>query len=140
MQSNPLIMRYFTIKELCHSDVANRNNIKNIPNGEQTANLVTLVEELLDPIRIRWGKPLKVNSGFRSKDLNAKVGGSKTSSHCNGEAADINAGSKLLNAKLFDLIRESGLDFDQLIDEKNYSWIHVSYRKNNNRKQILHLR
>ena len=86
-----------------------------------------------------YGKAITVNSGYRCSKLNAAVGGAKTSQHMRGEAADITAGSKTENKKLFELIRDN-LPFDQLIDESNYSWVHVSYvSTSKNRKQILSL-
>lgn len=80
--------------------------------------------------------PIAINSGFRSKDLNRAVGGASTSQHLKGEAADICAGTKEDNRKLFEIIRKE-LPFDQLINENNYSWVHVSYREGANRKQLL---
>lgn len=132
-------MKYFTIEELCASDTARRRNIPNHPTSDVRENLTRLVDKLLDPIREAWGGPITVNSGFRGEMLNKAVGGAKTSQHLLGEAADITVGSPALNKQLFDLIAASGLDFDQLIDEFNYKWIHISYRQGRNRKQILHL-
>lgn len=102
--------------------------------------MTLLVDHILDPIREAWGKPIKINSGYRSKALNSKIGGSKTSDHMLGRAADITAGSTAQNKKLFDLILTLGLQYDQLIDEKGYKWIHISYRPVGNRNQILHLK
>ena len=131
-------MKYFTINELCKSTTATSKRIDNSPNDEISFNLEQLVDKVLDPLRDKYGKPIKVNSGYRCEALNKAVGGSKTSQHRYGQAADITAGSKLENKKLFILACELDLPFDQLIDENNYSWIHVSYRQNP-RKQILHL-
>ena len=94
---------------------------------------------VLDPLREAYGKPIQVNSGFRCLALNKAVKGSATSDHMTGRAADITGGSPKENKRLFYLIQELGLPFDQLIDEKNFSWVHVSYRKEGNRKQILAL-
>ncbi|WP_226387208.1 D-Ala-D-Ala carboxypeptidase family metallohydrolase [Gallalistipes aquisgranensis] len=80
-----------------------------------------------------------MTSGFRSPRLNEAVNGVPSSQHVKGEAADITVGNPEDNRKLFELIRTSGLAFDQLIDERNYTWLHVSY-SDNNRKQILHLK
>lgn len=131
-------MRYFTIKELCKSSTAIQKGIDNQPPSEATQNLKILVETLLDPLRQNYGKPIIVNSGYRCDALNKAVGGSKNSQHCLGQAADITAGSKFENRKLFILAQKLNLPYDQLIDEKGYSWIHISYSKNP-RKQILHL-
>lgn len=131
-------MKYFTIKELHESSTATQKGISNSPNSEITNNLKQLVDNILDPLREKYGKPIKVNSGFRCPELNKIVGGSKTSQHLTGFAADITAGTVSENKKLFDLIQQLDLPFDQLIDERKFSWIHVSYSKNP-RKQILHL-
>ena len=131
-------MKYFTIKELCKSSTATYKGINNTPNSEIVNNLEQLVDNILDPLRENYGKPIKVNSGYRCDILNKAVGGSSTSQHKYGLAADITAGSRLENRRLFALIQKMNLPFDQLIDEKNYSWIHVSFSKKP-RKQILHL-
>ena len=131
-------MKYFTIKELCKSSTATYRGIDNTPNSEIVSNLEQLVDIILDPLREKYGSPIKVNSGYRCEKLNKAVGGSNTSQHRYGLAADITAGSRLENKKLFVLIQQLNLPFDQLIDEKNYSWIHVSISKNP-RKQVLHL-
>ena len=131
-------MKYFTIKELCKSSTAIRRNIDNTPTPEIITNLEQLVDKILDPLREIYGKPIKVNSGYRCEALNTAVGGSKTSDHRFGLAADITGGSKQENKKLFTLIQQLNLPFDQLIDEKNFSYIHVSYSKKH-RRQILHL-
>lgn len=131
-------MKYFTIKELCKSSTATAKGIDNSPNSEIVKNLEQLIDNILDPLRERYGKPITVNSGYRCPELNKAVGGSKTSHHMKGLAADITVGSPKKNKVLFDLIKEMDLPFDQLIDEKNLSWVHVSY-STKPRKQILYL-
>lgn len=131
-------MKYFSIKELCSSDTARARGIDNTPTTKVELALVNLVDNVLDPLREWYGKPITVNSGYRSPKLNTAVGGSKTSQHMKGEAADITAGSKEENKKLFDYIK-SNLVFDQLIDESNFSWVHVSYKPAGNRRQVLKL-
>lgn len=131
-------MKYFTIKELCKSSTAIQKGIDNTPNSEIVNNLKKLVEYILDPLRERYGKPIHVNSGYRCPALNKAVNGSKTSHHMTGLAADITAGSVAKNKILFNLIQELDLPFDQLIDEKKFSWVHVSFSEKP-RKQILHL-
>lgn len=132
-------MKYFTIKELCKSNTADQLGIDNTPNDQETNNLVQLIENILDPLREAWGRPIKVNSGFRGKALNAKVGGVKTSQHLTGQAADISVGNASDNKKLFNLIQELKLPYDQLIDEYNFKWVHVSYGPKN-RRQVLHIK
>lgn len=131
-------MKYFTIKELCKSSTATKKGIDNSPNSEIINNLEQLVDNILDPLREKYSKPIHVNSGYRCSALNKAVNGSKTSHHLLGLAADITAGSVAKNKLLFNLIIEMDLPYDQLIDEKKFSWIHVSFSKKP-RKQILHL-
>lgn len=134
-------MKFFTIKELTKSDVAKRSKINNIPTKQEEQNLIALVDNILDPLREAYGKPIIVTSGFRCERLNKLVKGSKTSQHRFGQAADIRTieDTREENKKLFDLIIELNLPFDQLIDEYNYDWVHVSY-SSRNRKQILHIK
>mgnify|MGYP001078906209 CR=1 FL=1 len=133
-------MKYFTIAELCKSDTADRLGIDNRLPKDLLPNVENLITEVLDPLREWYGKPITVNSGFRSPALNKAVGGSATSDHMQGRAADITGGSPAENKKLFNLVQSLGLPFDQLIDEKNFAWVHVSYRsEKENRKQVLKL-
>lgn len=133
-------MKYFTIRELTKSETAIRKRIDNTPSKKQEGNLRNLVKYILDPLREAYGKPIVVTSGFRCQALNDILGGSKTSQHKEGEASDIRTveDTREENKKLFDLIIELDLPFDQLINENNFDWIHVSY-SNRNRKQILKL-
>ena len=131
-------MKYFTIKELCKSSTAVQKKIDNSPNSEIINNLENLVKYILDPLRERYGKPIHVNSGYRCPALNKAVNGSKTSQHLHGLAADITAGSPAKNKILFNLIIEMDLPYDQVIDEKKFRWVHVSFSEKP-RKQILHL-
>lgn len=134
-------MKYFTIDELCASDTARRKGIDNTPNADARLRMQTLIEQLLDPIRAAWGGPISVNSGYRSPALNKAVGGVSNSQHMKGEAADITVGSQEANKQLFDLIvelRQNGrISFDQLIDESNYSWLHISFKSVGNRNEVL---
>lgn len=134
-------MKYFTIDELTKSDTAQKKGIKNIPSKQEEFNLTQLVEKILDPLREAYGKPIIVTSGFRCKELNKAVGGATSSQHLTGEAADIRTESdtKEENKKLFDLIQQLKLPFDQLIDEYNLNWVHVSY-SNRNRRQVLKIK
>lgn len=132
-------MKYFTMGEMCRSAVADARGIKNTCSATQAENLKTLVNCVLDPLREMYGKPITVNSGFRSAALNKAVGGAATSQHLRGEAADITGGSPEENRKLIELIKDN-LPYDQLIDEKNAAWVHVSYKRIGlNRKQFLRL-
>ena len=130
-------MKHFTIKELTRTK---HTELSNVPGSAEVANLENLVEKVLDPLREMYGKPIRVNSGYRSIKVNDAVGGAATSQHLKGEAADITAGSPAENRRLFEMLANGGYIFDQLIDEKRYTWIHVSLKRNGvNRRQILHL-
>ena len=126
-------MKYFTLEELC----ATKTGLTNIPTWRAVENLKALVNNVLDPIRESWGKPIIVTSGFRCKAVNDKVGGVATSQHTKGEAADIDIGTPEQNKELFDFIRKSGIIFDQILLENNGNWVHLSYNINKNRRQIL---
>lgn len=131
-------MKYFTIEEMTKSSTAKANGIDNTPSEEGVLKLQKLIEAVLDPLREWYGKPITVNSGYRCEALNKAIGGAKSSQHMLGEAADITVGSKEENEKLFDYIKDN-LEFDQLINESDFSWVHVSYREGRLRKQVLEL-
>lgn len=132
-------MKYFTIEEMTKSSTATAKHIDNTPNQTAIDNLTKLIEIVLDPLREWYGKPIKVNSGYRCEALNKAVGSkTKKSQHLYGEAADITVGTKKGNRKLFNYIKDN-LPFDQLINESNFSWVHVSYREGRLRKQVLAL-
>lgn len=134
-------MKYFTIQELTASATAKRKGIDNTPDAVATANLTALVANILDPLREAYGKPVVVTSGYRCQKLNRAVGGAARSQHCTGCAADIRTLSdrNWENRQLFDLIQKLKLPFDQLIDEYNYDWVHVSFRQGQNRREVLHI-
>lgn len=133
--------KYFTITELIKSDTANKRKIDNTPSKQVETNLNQLVANILDPLRESWGNPIIVSSGYRCPELNKAVGGAKTSQHTLGQAADIHTKSNTReeNKKLFELIKSLKLPYDQLINEYNYKWIHVSY-SSRNRRQILNIK
>lgn len=138
-------MKYFTLDELIQSDTAKKKGIDNTPNEIQKQNLILLIDNILDPLREAYGKPIKVNSGFRCEALNKAVGGASTSEHRNGMASDIvgTPNTKEENKKIFNLVQELRLPFTQMIWEKGNSigpdWVHISYNKNDVKKQVLHL-
>lgn len=132
--------KYFTLKEMISSNTAKEKNIDNTPTWNIVLNLLELVQNVLDPIRESYGKPITVNSGYRCLSLNRQVGSKDNSQHVLGQAADITVGSKKDNQQLFKFIQNNLQDWDQLIDEKDYQWIHISYSKDGNRKQVLHIK
>ena len=126
-----MISDHISYKEGVHSNTALRKGIDNTPNDEQLANMELLAEEVFEPLRIYVGGPIKINSFFRSPELNTIIGGSRTSQHCKGQAMDIDDTFGLMtNADMYYWIKEN-LDFDQMIwefgDDENPAWVHVSY-------------
>lgn len=125
------LSEHVTYNEATQSYTAKRLGIKNIPTEDQIFNMITLCTEIFEPLRKWVGGPIKINSFFRSEELNKAIGGSSTSQHCDGCAIDIDDvyGHKT-NAQMFNYIL-AHLDFDQIIwefgDHNNPDWVHVSY-------------
>lgn len=132
-------MKYFSFQEMERSDTAVRYAIDNTIPESLKNNVAGLVDNVLDPLREAWGRPLAVSSGYRCPALNRVVGGSATSHHMKGMAADITTGNKVDNRRLFQLIINLKLPFTQLIDEKDFSWVHISYDPINVKRQVLKL-
>ena len=130
--------KYFNITEFTKSSTAQKHGIINIPSLEELKNIDNLITYILDPLREAYGKPIIINSGYRCLELNKLIKGSKTSQHLTGQAADIRSvkNTKEENKKLYDLIIQLKLPFDQLINEYDFSWVHVSFSERN-RRQIL---
>lgn len=129
------LSKNFTLAELTKTNTGLPNN----PSYIEIERLKLLCENVLQPLRDKFGAPIIVNSGYRSQQVNKAVGGVPTSQHCKGEAVDITAGSRERNKRLFDILKS--MTTDQIIDEKNYSWIHISYTIcKPNRNQILHIK
>lgn len=132
-------MKYFTLQEFFHSAVARARRIPNTPDDSAIANLQALVDNVLDPARELLGLPISVNSGYRSPALNKAVGGVADSQHLLGQAADITTYSTVGNRRLYEILLK--LPFDQLIwergNDKGPAWIHVSYRREGNRGEVL---
>lgn len=136
------ISNHITFRESINSYTAKRKGIENIPNEYEITNMYILAHKVFEPLRKWVGGPIKINSFFRSEELNKAIGGSSTSQHCQGRAMDIDDvyGYKT-NAEMFNYIKDN-LDFDQLIWEfgtdDNPDWVHVSYLSiDGNRKRCL---
>ena len=131
----------FILSELTKSETALRHGMDNTPGETEIANLKTLAEKVLQPVREHYQRGVKVNSGYRAPEVNQKVGGSRTSDHCKGQAADIEIPG-VPNADLAQWITEN-LDFTQVILEfytqgvPDSGWVHVSYDPQNLKKQSL---
>lgn len=136
-------MKYFSVSELCASATALREGIDNTPTESAYHLLHVLVEKLLDPIREAWGEPIVVSSGYRCPELNTLVGGAKNSHHLLGCAADIIAGNKADHRRLFNLIQQmqqqGQIRFTQLIAEKDYQWLHISYVPGMLQNQVINV-
>ena len=131
----------FSLHEMTKSETALRKGLPNVPTEADIASLKLLAEKVLQPLRDHYGVGIKVNSGYRSPDVNAAVGGSRTSDHCKGQAADIEIAG-IPNAVLAQYIKDS-LQYTQLILEfytpgiPDSGWVHVSYDANNLKCQTL---
>jgi len=131
----------FSLAEMIKSDTALRLDMENEPDDDHITNMQALAENVLQKVRDHFGKGVKVNSGFRHPDVNAKVGGSKTSDHCKGMAADIEIPG-IANADLAQWIVDN-CEFRQVILEfytpgiPDSGWVHVSYNPDDNKKQVL---
>ena len=119
-------MKYFSFKEMIDSNTAKSRGIENIPTWGQIDALKSLIETILDPLREWYGKPIMVNSAFRSEALNKAVGGVSTSLHKRGMASDITTGSRAENEKLFNYIKDN-LPFTEMGWEGNGTWVHVAW-------------
>lgn len=132
-------MKHFSFQEFERSETAYRHGIDNTAPEEARRNIAVLVDRVLDPLREAWGKPLTVTSGYRCPELNRIVGGARTSHHLRGMAADISTGNRVENRRLFQLVLDLKLPFTQLIDEKNFAWVHISLDPADVKRQVLRL-
>jgi len=126
-----MISEHISYKEGVYSITATRRGIDNTPNDEQLKNMELIADEVFEPLRVYVGGPIKINSFFRSPDLNTAIGGSSKSQHCKGQAIDIDdTYGRMTNAEMYHWIKEH-LEFDQMIwefgDDDNPDWVHVSY-------------
>ena len=139
-------MKFFSLKELTQSATAKRLGIDNTPSDDIKNNMVRLIETVLDPIRERYGSPIRVSSGYRCKKLNDVVKGSKTSQHMKGEAADlvpIDGDTRRLFYLIKEMIDNKEISCGQLIWEygtkKAPKWVHISIETDKKHNQILYL-
>ncbi len=138
-----MISRYISYNEATVSQTAVRKKIENKPSLEQLEQMETVAERVFDVVREHFGVPIRVSSFFRCEALNKAVGGAKNSQHVKGQAIDMQGTGTLSNSAIFKYIKDN-MDFDQLIwefgNDKNPAWVHVSYNKSHNRKQILYVK
>ena len=139
------LTEHFNLEELTYSSTAKQKGLKNEPNESQIENLKLLAQYVLEPIREKIGCPLFISSGYRSEKLNALVGGSKTSQHLQGSAADIQIfDKKLTNTDLFNIIvsmvKNNEIQVGQVIwefGETEPNWIHISLPTSRHRNEVL---
>ncbi|VAX08441.1 hypothetical protein MNBD_GAMMA26-2118 [hydrothermal vent metagenome] len=143
MNRNEKLSDHFTFGELIRSETAERKGIDNFPPDYLIEKLKRICSDILEPVRLYYGRPFRPNSGYRSPELNAEIGGSSTSQHCKAEAVDIEIPG-ISNYELAVWIKEN-LKFDQVIlecyrqGEPNSGWVHVSLKdeEDTNRKIAL---
>lgn len=125
----------FKMSELIYSEKAIENNINNMPDINSMDNMLDLIFHCLQPVRDLIKKPMIITSGFRNPLVNRLVNGEENSQHKTGQAADFII-KGMTPAQIVDVIRKSNIDYDQLINEYD-SWVHISYNKGKNRKEVL---
>lgn len=126
------LTKNFSLAELIRTSAP----FENYPQAMHRSRLKDLAVNVLQPLREKYGRPIIINSGYRSPLVNKYVGSkSENSQHTKGEAADITTGSREENAKLYEILKE--MEVDQCINEYDFSWIHVSFRKGKNRNQFF---
>jgi|TARA_R100000081_G_C4797149_1_gene161642 hypothetical protein len=132
------LSKNFTRAEIEHSNTAKRLDISNEMSDEHLENMQRVIDNLIQPMRDAIG-PIRISSGYRSPKLNKAIGGSSRSQHCKGEALDLQfwKEGKMNNKVIYDWVIDSGIEFDQMINEFDYAWIHISLKSKENRKEIL---
>ena len=132
------LSKNLTLGEATKSATAIKNGISNKPSGEHLSNLIQIATKIFQPVRDHFQKPIIVSSGYRSQALNDLIGGASGSQHSKGEALDLDG--SVDNFLIFEFIKNN-LEFDQLIwefgDDENPDWVHVSYKTENNRGEVL---
>jgi len=133
------LSNHLDLAEVTRSESAKREGIINMPTPEHYENLKVIAEKIFEPIREHFGVPILISSGYRSEALNVYIGGSRSSDHSKGRALDLDmdgSSSGVTNKMIFEFIKDN-LEYDQLINEFDFGWVHVGYRLNANRKQTL---
>ena len=130
------ISEHISYEEATKSQTATRLGIDNTPNELQLSLMKSVASACFEPIREWYRKPIIISSFYRSEALNKAIGGVATSQHCLGKAIDIDTGSRLENEKIFEWAKLN-LKYDQLINEYDFSWVHISFDLGNNRNETL---
>ena len=132
------LSKNFVLSEITRSNTAKRLGIDNEPTKKDLENIQRIITNILQPLRNDLG-PIRISSGYRNKELNRAIGGSNKSQHSKGEALDIQfwKDGEMCNKEIYDWIIDNAVEFDQMINEFNFSWIHISLKKSNNRREVL---
>ena len=132
------LSKNFVLSEITRSNTARRLGISNEPTKKHMESLQRIVTNLIQPMRDALG-PIRISSGYRNPQLNRAIGGSNRSQHCKGEALDLQfwKDGQMCNKEIYDWVIISNIEFDQMINEFDYAWIHISLKKKDNRKEIL---
>jgi hypothetical protein len=132
------LSKNFVLSEITRSNTAKRLNIDNVPNKKHLCSMQILITNLIQPMRDALG-PIRISSGYRSPALNRAISGSVKSQHCKGEALDLQfwKDGEMCNEEIYNWVIKEGIEFDQMINEFDFSWIHISLKEDKNRKQVL---
>jgi|TARA_R110001592_G_scaffold84126_1_gene248903 hypothetical protein len=132
------LSKNFTLSEITHSNTAKRLGIKNEPTEKHLENIQLLIRDLIQPLRDAIG-PIRISSGYRNPTLNRAIGGSRKSQHCKGEALDLQFWKDgiMCNEEIYNWILKEEIEFDQMINEFDFSWIHISLKDEGNRSMVL---
>ena len=132
------LSKNFVLSEVTRSNTAKRLGIDNAPKNDHLKSMQRIISELAQPMRDALG-PIRITSGYRSPELNRAIGGSNKSQHCKGQALDLQfwKDGQMCNKEIYDWVLKSDIEFDQMINEFDYAWIHISLKEKKNRKQVL---
>ena len=132
------LSKNFILSEITRSNTAKRLGISNEPTKKHLESIQRLISNLIQPMRDELG-PIRISSGYRNPSLNRAIGGSSKSQHCKGQALDLQfwKEGQICNKEIYHWILDSNLEFDQMINEFDFSWVHISLKDKNNRKNIL---
>jgi|TARA_R110002126_G_scaffold47772_2_gene133650 zinc D-Ala-D-Ala carboxypeptidase len=132
------LSKNFILSEITRSNTAKRLGIDNGPDKNHLRSIQRLITNLIQPMRDALG-PIRISSGYRNPNVNRAIGGSTKSQHCKGEALDLQfwKDGKICNKEIYDWVLSSDVEFDQMINEFDFAWIHISLKKEDNRKQVL---
>jgi len=132
------LSKNFVLSEITRSNTAKRLGISNEPKKDHLKNLQRIITDILQPMRDAIG-PIRISSGYRSPSLNRAISGSNKSQHTKGQALDLQffKEGKMCNKEVYDWVLENDVEFDQMINEFDFSWVHLSLKEEKNRKQVL---